>query len=86
MRLCPRYPIIKRHEDIPRLVQHFLKEACERFGTALKPLHKQLTPEAMRACVETGVRVKGLLGGLPCHNSPRLQATGNAVGLLPGLE
>jgi DNA-binding NtrC family response regulator len=33
-------------------VQHFLKEACERFGTAQKPLHKQLTPEAMRACVE----------------------------------
>src|SRR5208337_2745541 len=45
-------PLRERREDIPRLVQHFLKEACERFGTAQKPLHKQLTPEAMRACVE----------------------------------
>jgi DNA-binding NtrC family response regulator len=42
----------ERREDIPRLVQHFLKEACERFGTAQKPINKQLTPEAMRACVE----------------------------------
>jgi DNA-binding NtrC family response regulator len=33
-------------------VQHFLKEAGDRFGTAQKPIHKQLTPEAMRACVE----------------------------------
>jgi DNA-binding NtrC family response regulator len=45
-------PLRERREDIPRLVQHFLKEACERFGTAQKPLHKQLTAEAMRACVE----------------------------------
>jgi DNA-binding NtrC family response regulator len=45
-------PLRERREDIPRLVQHFLKEACERFGTAQKPINKQLTPEAMRACVE----------------------------------
>jgi two-component system nitrogen regulation response regulator NtrX len=45
-------PLRDRREDIPRLVQHFLKEACERFGTAQKPLHKQLTSDSMRACVE----------------------------------
>jgi DNA-binding NtrC family response regulator len=45
-------PLRERREDIPRLVQHFLKEACDRFGTAQKQLRKQLTPEAMRACVE----------------------------------
>jgi two-component system, NtrC family, nitrogen regulation response regulator NtrX len=45
-------PLRERREDIPRLVQHFLKEACERFGTVQKPINKQLTPEAMRACVE----------------------------------
>jgi len=45
-------PLRERREDIPRLVQHFLKEACERFGTAQKPINKQLTPESMRACVE----------------------------------
>jgi two-component system, NtrC family, nitrogen regulation response regulator GlnG len=41
-------PLRERREDIPPLVQQFLKEACERFGTP----QKQLTPEAMRACVE----------------------------------
>jgi len=45
-------PLRERREDIPRLVQHFLKEACDRFGTPQKQLRKQLTPEAMRACVE----------------------------------
>jgi DNA-binding NtrC family response regulator len=41
-------PLRERAEDIPALVIHFLKEACERFGTS----SKTLTPEALRACVE----------------------------------
>ena len=41
-------PLRERPEDIPHLVQFFLKDACERFGTR----QKQLTPEAMRACIE----------------------------------
>jgi DNA-binding NtrC family response regulator len=41
-------PLRSRREDIPLLAQFFLEDACRRFGTP----HKQLTPEAMRACVE----------------------------------
>jgi DNA-binding NtrC family response regulator len=41
-------PLRERPEDIPHLVQFFLKDACERFGTR----QKQLAPEAMRACIE----------------------------------
>jgi DNA-binding NtrC family response regulator len=45
-----RLPALReRPEDIPPLVQHFLKEACERFKVGLK----QLSAEAMRACVES---------------------------------
>jgi DNA-binding NtrC family response regulator len=45
-------PLRERREDIPRLVQFFLKEACDQFATAQKVLDKRLTPEAMRACVD----------------------------------
>ncbi|MDO8430989.1 MAG: sigma-54 dependent transcriptional regulator [Candidatus Binatus sp.] len=41
-------PVRERREDIPVMVQHFIKDACARFSTP----PKQLTPEAMRACVE----------------------------------
>src|SRR5215469_5133294 len=41
-------PVRERREDIPLMVQHFIKDACQRFNTP----EKQLTPEAMRACVE----------------------------------
>ena len=37
-----------RREDIPLLVDHFLKEAAERFARPLKPL----TGSALRACME----------------------------------
>jgi two-component system NtrC family response regulator len=44
-----RIPPLREHpEDIPLLVQQFLKDACERFGTP----RKQLSVEAMRGCVE----------------------------------
>jgi len=45
-------PLRERREDIPHLVQHFLKEACDQFKTPNQPLVKQLTADAMRACVE----------------------------------
>jgi len=38
----------ERRDDIPLMVQHFIAEACKRFSAP----EKQLTPEAMRACVE----------------------------------
>ncbi len=41
-------PVRERPEDIPLMVQQFLKEACERFGQPLK----QLSPEAMRECLK----------------------------------
>jgi len=41
-------PVRERREDIPVMVQHFIKDACTRFSTP----QKQLTPEAMRTCVE----------------------------------
>jgi DNA-binding NtrC family response regulator len=41
-------PVRERREDIPLMVQHFLKDASTRFSTP----EKQLSAEAMRACVE----------------------------------
>jgi DNA-binding NtrC family response regulator len=41
-------PLRERREDIPQMVQHFIKDACRRFGLP----EKQLAPAAMRACVE----------------------------------
>jgi transcriptional regulator with GAF, ATPase, and Fis domain len=58
-----RVPPLREHrEDIPPLVLHFLKEACERFGTPLKTL----TPESLRACVENPWRgnVRALKGSI----------------------
>src|SRR6266568_304568 len=40
-------PLAERREDIPLLIDHFLKEAARRFGRDPKPL----TGEALRACV-----------------------------------
>jgi len=40
-------PLSERREDIPLLVDHFLKEAARRFRRDLKPL----TGDALRACV-----------------------------------
>jgi DNA-binding NtrC family response regulator len=40
-------PLSERREDIPLLVDHFLKEAAGRFNRPAKPL----TADAMRACV-----------------------------------
>jgi DNA-binding NtrC family response regulator len=39
--------LAERREDIPLLVEHFRREAAERFGRTPKPL----TAEALRACV-----------------------------------
>jgi len=41
-------PLAERREDIPLLVDHFLRDAAARFGRAPKPL----TSAALRACVE----------------------------------
>jgi DNA-binding NtrC family response regulator len=41
-------PLRERREDIPQMVQHFIKDACHRFGLP----EKQIAPAAMRACVE----------------------------------
>jgi DNA-binding NtrC family response regulator len=40
-------PLTERREDIPLLVDHFLKDAAKRFHREVKPL----TGEAMRACM-----------------------------------
>ncbi len=40
-------PLDERREDIPLLVEHFLKDAAQRFQRDVKPL----TGEALRACV-----------------------------------
>src|SRR5881398_1308392 len=40
-------PLAERREDIPLLVDHFLKEAAKRFNREVKPL----TGEALRSCV-----------------------------------
>src|SRR5256886_1571849 len=45
-------PLRERREDIPQMVQHFVKDACHRFGLA----EQQLAPAAMRACVEASWR------------------------------
>src|SRR5438094_4823775 len=39
-------PLVERREDIPLLIDHFLKDAAKRFGREVKPL----TGEALRAC------------------------------------
>ena len=41
-------PLTERREDIPLLIDQFLKDAARRFGRDVKPL----TGEALRACVE----------------------------------
>ncbi|HXM88067.1 MAG TPA: sigma 54-interacting transcriptional regulator, partial [Candidatus Acidoferrum sp.] len=41
-------PVRERREDVPLMVQHFIAEARQRFNAP----EKQLTPSAMRACVE----------------------------------
>jgi DNA-binding NtrC family response regulator len=41
-------PLRERREDIPLLVQYFIRDCCKRFGLP----EKQLSPAAMRACVE----------------------------------
>jgi DNA-binding NtrC family response regulator len=41
-------PLRERREDIPQMVQHFIKDACHRFGLP----ERQLAPAAMRACVQ----------------------------------
>jgi len=40
-------PLAERREDIPLLIDHFLKDAAKRFNRDVKPL----TGEALRACV-----------------------------------
>ena len=45
-------PLRDRREDIPYLVQQFIKDACQRFGLP----DKQLSPAAMRACLEASWR------------------------------
>src|SRR6185295_13098745 len=40
-------PLAERREDIPLLIDHFLKEAADRFGRPVKPL----AADALRACV-----------------------------------
>lgn len=40
-------PLRERREDIPLMVQHFLREASARYGG----VEKKLAPEAMRACI-----------------------------------
>ena len=41
-------PLRERREDIALTAQHFMKEAAERYSAPLK----QLSPEAMRQCIE----------------------------------
>src|SRR5262249_34150483 len=43
-------PLAERRDDIPLLVDRFLKEAAQRFGREVKPL----TGEALRACMARG--------------------------------
>jgi len=43
--VCP--PLAERREDIPLLIDYFLKRAATHFGRPVKPL----TPEALAACV-----------------------------------
>src|SRR2546422_5150962 len=40
-------PLAERREDIPLLIDHFLKDAAARFGRTVKPL----TGEALRTCL-----------------------------------
>ncbi|HEY2664264.1 MAG TPA: sigma-54 dependent transcriptional regulator, partial [Candidatus Binataceae bacterium] len=41
-------PVRERREDVPLMVQYFLKDDCQRYSTPLK----QLSPDAMRRCLE----------------------------------
>jgi DNA-binding NtrC family response regulator len=41
-------PLRERREDIPLMVHDFIADACKRFGVG----EKQLTPDAMRVCIE----------------------------------
>ncbi len=40
-------PLAERREDVPLLIDHFLKDAAKRFGRDVKPL----TGDALRACL-----------------------------------
>jgi DNA-binding NtrC family response regulator len=43
----PIPPLAERREDVPLLIDHFLKDAAKRYGRDVKPL----TADALRACV-----------------------------------
>src|SRR2546425_7706647 len=61
-------PLAERREDIPLLIDHFLKDAAARFGRDPKPL----TGEALRACVAHAWRGGRGGGRPPPPQAPRL--------------